>query len=353
MKRKAPSIDNQAKRMCASVLDEWSYENKVILAPMVRVGTLPMRKLALKYGADMVYNQELIDHKVKKLVRKENPNGYIEYFIKDKVEFRTYPGEPVSFQLGSCDAARALLAAQNVANDVRAIDLNMGCPKPFSLKGGMGAALLETPEIMKDILTTLVRNLDLPVTCKIRLLEDREKTIQLVKLAESCGVKAIGVHARYTPDRSRNPCRIDLVQEVVKSVNIPVIFNGDIFYYEDIAEAKRITGASSVMIARGAQWNPSIFRPEGLLPLHTVMGDYLDCAVECGNFIQNTKYVLHKMLEGDDRLRKISPINRAFVQAKSHERFREAIELVKNYNLPPRRKYPHTSVFAVRGKEES
>ena len=52
---------------------------------------------------------------------------------------------------------------ENVANDVRAIDLNMGCPKAFSLKGGMGAALLETPEIVKDILTTLVRNLDLPV----------------------------------------------------------------------------------------------------------------------------------------------------------------------------------------------
>lgn len=56
-----------------------SYENKLILAPMVRVGTLPMRLLALRYGADIVYTEELIDFKL--LRSKRRYNGKIAYFL--------------------------------------------------------------------------------------------------------------------------------------------------------------------------------------------------------------------------------------------------------------------------------
>lgn len=52
--------------------EKLTYENKIILAPMVRVGTLPMRLLALDYGADIVYTEELIDWKFLKSVRREN-----------------------------------------------------------------------------------------------------------------------------------------------------------------------------------------------------------------------------------------------------------------------------------------
>ncbi|WAR12476.1 DUS2L-like protein [Mya arenaria] len=74
------------------------------------------------------------------------------------------------FQLqGTANAHIALQAAKKIENDVAAIDVNMGCPKEFSLKGGMGAALLKKPETIKQILTTLVQGLSVPVTCKIRL----------------------------------------------------------------------------------------------------------------------------------------------------------------------------------------
>ena len=60
---------------------------------------------------------------------------------------------------GTASAVEALKAAQVVAADVRAIDVNMGCPVKFSVQGGMGSALLTQPELVKDILSTLVRNL--------------------------------------------------------------------------------------------------------------------------------------------------------------------------------------------------
>ena len=66
--------------------------------------------------------------------------------------------------------------------DVDAIDVNMGCPKGFSLKGGMGAALLTQPEKVKAILTALVNAVDISVTCKIRILPKLEDTLELIKV---------------------------------------------------------------------------------------------------------------------------------------------------------------------------
>lgn len=111
-------------------------------------------------------------------------------------------------------------------NDVAAIDINMGCPKAFSISGGMGAALLANPELIHDvinilsclllfetcslldfiilqavsfslqILTTLKRNLDTPVTCKIRLLKSSQDTVELARRIEKTGVSALAVHGR-------------------------------------------------------------------------------------------------------------------------------------------------------------
>ena len=72
----------------------------------------------------------------------------------------------------------------------------MGCPKTFSIQGGMGAALLTNPDLIKDILDTLVRNLNVPITAKIRLLPDVKDTIQLMNIIQNTGVKAIALHGR-------------------------------------------------------------------------------------------------------------------------------------------------------------
>ncbi|KAJ8303268.1 hypothetical protein KUTeg_019664 [Tegillarca granosa] len=203
------------------------YTNKVILAPMVRVCTLPMRLLALQYGADLVYCEEIIDHKILSAKRIENV-------------FRTCPrlerGKLI-FQLGTCDAKRALMAAK---------------------KGGMGAALLTQPEKVKEILTTLVNGLSIPVTCKIRVLPQLEATLSLVN------------------GGSR-----------------------EIKQYSDIETFRQQCGTSSVMLARAAEWNPSVFRKEGKLPLFDVIKEYVKLCIEYDSNFSNVKYCVLQMMHED------------------------------------------------------
>ncbi|AQK45022.1 Aldolase-type TIM barrel family protein [Zea mays] len=172
--------------------------------------------------------------------------------------------------MGTSNAVRALKAAQIVCRDVSAIDINMGCPKSFSLSGGMGAALLSKPELIHDILTTLRRNLDTTVTCKIRLLNTPKDTVELARRIEKTGVPALAVHGRKIKDRPRDLAKWDEIADVVSALSIPVIANGDVFEYEDFKRIKDATGAASVMVARGAMWNASIFCAKGKTPWEDV-----------------------------------------------------------------------------------
>lgn len=280
------------------------YSQKIILAPMVRIGTLPMRLLALDNGADLVYSEEIIDWKLLRSQRKINDVlktvDYIDQ-TDGTVVFRTCDKEKskVILQIGTCDADRALKVAQLVEQDVAGIDINMGCPKEFSLKGGMGAALLSEPEKAQAILKTVISGVKCPVTCKIRVLKDLEDTLKLCKSFESCGISAIAVHGRTITERPQHPNRNDFLRRISESLSIPIIANGgskEIETYDDIHKFREITNCSSVMIARAAEWNVTVFNKEGKLPLDDVIKNYLKYAVDYDNSPSNTKYCIQNML---------------------------------------------------------
>ncbi|XP_013133632.1 PREDICTED: tRNA-dihydrouridine(20) synthase [NAD(P)+]-like isoform X2 [Papilio polytes] len=281
-----------------------TYDNKIILAPMVRIGTLPMRLLALRYGADIVYTEELIDWKFLRSKRRCNDIlKTVDYIDQSDgtVVFRTCHEEKdkVVLQLGTCDAERALKVAKMVENDVAAIDINMGCPKEFSIKGGMGVALLEQTDKAYDILKTLVNNLSIPVTCKIRIFQTPEETYSVVEKLVSSGIKAIAIHGRTRNERPQHAVHTDVIQYIADKISIPVIANGgskEIEKYTDILKFKEMTGCTSVMLARAAEWNCSIFRKEGLLPMDTVIKEYLKLAVDYDNSPSNTKYCVQNIL---------------------------------------------------------
>ncbi|XP_077234023.1 aldolase-type TIM barrel family protein isoform X2 [Tasmannia lanceolata] len=214
------------------------------------------------------------------------------------VVFRTCYEERhrVVFQMGTSNAVRALTAAQLVCKDVAAIDINMGCPKSFSISGGMGAALLAKPELIHDILTTLKRNLDTSVTCKIRLLKSSQDTVELARRIEKTGVSALAVHGRRVADRPRDPAKWSEIADVVAALSIPVIANGDVFEYEDFHRIKSATGASSVMVARGALWNASIFCSSCKLPWEDVKREYIRKSILWDNDIKRTKHTLKEMI---------------------------------------------------------
>jgi tRNA-dihydrouridine synthase 2 len=271
---------------------------------MVRVGTLPFRLLALKYGADAVYAEELIDRKICACTRVENKAlGTTDFLANDGygIVFRTCDAEKgrVVYQIGSGDAVLALKAAQMVEKDVTSIDINMGCPKNFSVAGGMGAALLRTPEVASDIIKTLRRNLSIPVTCKVRLLEDTSKSLDFLHAMEKAGAMAIAIHCRERHERTE-PAHWDRLQPLVSALSVPVIANGDIWSTEDGEKVRAMSGCDSVMAARGALLNCSMFRPEGPLPPDQVIRDYLQLAVETGNVDSNTKYNVMRCMSAKD-----------------------------------------------------
>lgn len=234
--------------------------------------------------------------------------------------FRTCEREKsrVVLQLGTCDAGRALRVGKMVENDVAGIDVNMGCPKKFSITGGMGAALLEQPQKAKEILTALVDGLSIPVTCKIRIFPTSERTIKLCEELVSAGISAIAIHGRTKDERPQHSNHSDVVREVAAQLKIPVIANGgskEIEKYSDILKFRDETGCSSVMLARAAEWNCSIFRKEGLLPIEDVIKAYLKYAVDYDNAPSNTKYCIQNIL----RELQETPKGKAFLETQTTE----------------------------------
>lgn len=107
--------------------------------------------------------------------------------------------------------------------DVAGIDINMGCPKEFSVKGGMGAALLKQRDKAQGILTKLVNGLEIPVSCKIRVFETAEDTVEFGKAMEATGISAIAVHGRTRDERPQHDNHNDRIRAVTKALRIPVI----------------------------------------------------------------------------------------------------------------------------------
>lgn len=179
------------------------YRNKVVLAPMVRIGELPTRLLALKYGADLVWGPETIDRAIIGTNRNINSlTNCIEFtkpFGGNKVIYRIHPSEQgrLIYQLGSGDARLAVEAAKLVAKDVAGVDLNCGCPKHFSIQGGMGAALLKDIPRLEGILRALVEEVgkvyDIGISCKIRLLDTNEDTYDMVRRLCRTGIIGLTV----------------------------------------------------------------------------------------------------------------------------------------------------------------
>ncbi|PLW11755.1 hypothetical protein PCANC_21183 [Puccinia coronata f. sp. avenae] len=284
------------------------YPPGAYLAPMVRI--VPTRLLALEYGADLVWGPEIVDKAIIGSTRVvDERSGTIQYTKNNGSSsiWQTHPIEKsrLIYQIGSANKELALQAAQTVAADVSGIDLNCGCPKDFSLKGGMGAALLKEPDKLCGILVHLVQNLPShPISVKIRLLPSQEDTLSLIRKICGTGVSCLTVHCRTQPMRSTEPALLHRLGEIVELVNtlrtgenpLPVVANGDCLGVHDLNKFQELTGVTRVMIARGAESNVSCFRKEGLLnPIEEIMPRYIQAGIITGQAYPNAKYCLSTM----------------------------------------------------------
>lgn len=179
-------------------------------------------------------------------------SGTIHFNGVSKAIFSCHPIEKsyLIYQIGSADPELAVQAARIIKDDISGIDLNCGCPKPFSTHAGMGAALLTNPDLLCSILTALRKELPshLSVSAKIRLLPSQEDTLKLVKRIIETGVSAITVHCRTRNMRPREKALIERMREIVEyveglGVDIAVIYNGDCEGHFDAKRVKELTSA--------------------------------------------------------------------------------------------------------------
>jgi len=165
--------------------------------------------------------------------------------------FTTHPIEKpyLIYQIGSADPDLAVQAATIVMQDVSGIDLNCGCPKPFSTHAGMGAALLSNPDLLCSILTALRQELPphISISAKIRLLSTQEDTLKLVERIVGTGVNCLTVHCRTRNMRPRERAHVERLKEIVDFVHgldrdVAVIENGDCVGFEDARRIRALTG---------------------------------------------------------------------------------------------------------------
>ncbi|KAH0544179.1 hypothetical protein FGG08_001624 [Glutinoglossum americanum] len=315
------------------------FRNKVVLAPMVRSGEIPTRLLALKYGADLVWGPETVDQSMIGTTRRLNPHTQTIEFTRlpshgpknpgmiqrESVIYRIHPAREsrsLIFQLGTACPARAVEAAKLVAGYVAGIDVNAGCPKPFSTIGGMGAALLGTPDKLCAILEALVKEVgseyEIGISVKIRILDTAEKTEALVRKLCQTGITGLTVHCRTRSMRPRERAirdQLRMIGQVCREAGVACLMNGDVVSREQAEELAQEYGVDGVMIATAAEANPSCFRRKsdgGLVPWRDLARECLRTALEVDNKFGNTKFLLANLIPGKDMLHRTVPMAKSY-----------------------------------------
>lgn len=228
-----------------------NLENNVILAPMAGVTDLPFRLLCKEQGAGLLC-MEMVSAKA---ILYKNKNT--EDLMKIEEEER-----PVSLQLfGSDPKIMSEIAKQIEERPFEILDINMGCPVPKVVNNGEGSALMKNPKLVGEIVSSIVKAIEKPVTVKIRKGFDEEhvNAVEIAKIIEDSGAAAVAVHGRTRQQFYSGKADWDIIRQVKEAVSIPVIGNGDVDSPESAKAMLEQSDCDGIMVGRAAQGNPWIF----------------------------------------------------------------------------------------------
>ncbi|KAG7663171.1 DUS1 [[Candida] subhashii] len=230
---------------------------KTIVAPMVDQSELAWRILSRRYGADLCYTPMfhsrlfVNDIKYREKMWNSQEDGDPEY------------DRPVIVQFCANDPEYLLQAAKMVEDRCDAVDLNLGCPQGIAKKGKYGAFLMDDWELIHKLIRTLHDNLKVPVTAKIRIYDDWEKSLEYAKMVLDAGAQFITIHGRTREMKGQATGLANW--KILKYLrdNLPkdqVFFaNGNILYPNDLSRCEQETSCDAVMSAEGNLYNPGVF----------------------------------------------------------------------------------------------
>lgn len=222
------------------------------LAPMAGVTDFAFRRVCREQGAALTVTEMV---SARALVYRDEKTKSLLYIPPEE--------HPCAVQIFGHEpeimAEAAQLALELSGADI--LDINMGCPVGKIVKAGDGSALMQNPELAGRIVEAVSAAVPVPVTVKFRKGWDggSVNAIEFAKICESAGAAAIAVHGRTRTQMYAGRADWDIIRDVRRAVNIPVIANGDIFTAEDAAHILRYTGCDLAMAGRGSFGNPWLF----------------------------------------------------------------------------------------------
>jgi tRNA-dihydrouridine synthase B len=221
----------------------------VVLAPMAGVTSLAYREFNKPFGVGLSYSEMISDCGL----AYGNKQTY-DYFKTSKID------RPVGLQLfGShLDITKKAIAILEEQASYEILDINLGCPVYKVTKTGAGSSMLKDPNSLYTYMRGVVVASSKPVTAKIRLGWD-ENSInfkEVVDVLTKAGCSAVAIHARTAVQAYSGTANYEILKGLGQSMSIPLGISGDIFSPEAAKKAMDTSGASYVMVARGALGRP-------------------------------------------------------------------------------------------------
>ncbi|TMW99091.1 hypothetical protein EJD97_003062 [Solanum chilense] len=250
-------------------------EPKLIVAPMVDNSELPFRLLCRKHGAQAAYTPMLHsrifseNEKYRSLeftTCKEDHPLFVQFCANDpdtllEAARRVEPYcDYVDINLGLSCSNSSLLVVHPCRHDV-GVGVGSMCPQRIARRGNYGAFLMDNLPLVKSLVEKLANNLDVPVSCKIRVFPNLQDTLSYAKMLEDAGCSLLAVHGRTRDEKDGKKFRAnwEAIKAVRDVVRIPVLANGDIRHMDDVHNCLEKTGADGVLSAESLLENPALF----------------------------------------------------------------------------------------------
>ena len=234
------------------IIGPYTLPSPFVLAPMAGITDAPFRRLCRRFGAGMTTSE----------MTTADTSLWQTAKSRHRLDL-DLDAEPVVVQIAGSDANQLAFAARAcVERGAQIVDINMGCPAKKVCKKLAGSALLRDEKLVARILRAVVAAVDVPVTLKIRTGwdPDHRNGVTIARIAEDAGIQSIAIHGRTRACRYRSLAEFETISRIKENVSMPVIANGDVTTPEKSLEVLRLTNSDGLMIGRGAQGRPWIFR---------------------------------------------------------------------------------------------